>query len=415
MIRKSLIVKLFDGFTMQRWNDQLRPTELVEMDKQGHAACLAYFLARSIEEEEQIDMQMLMEQIVFHYLERIIITDIKPPVFSRISSNHSQYTSLRNFVKDMMLPYLEGLPPEFIQKFIYWCEHPYDKIDTLTYKILEIAKADATLWEFDLLVHANPNGFGITEIAHDMENLKNKHIELRRHLVGKLETKHIREESKTNLFTDENYSSYTQLVKMFGQMRFQVRWAQLYREPKTSVLGHSFYVALLSYFFSLSAGACSKRLYNNFFTAVFHDLPEVFTRDIISPLKRDIAGFGDLIKEIEQEEMERKFKMLIPEKLRSELFYFITDEFADQTMYDKKIKSYEDGIPAEFNQDKYNPRDGSLVRLSDYLGAYLEADMALNNGATSSEFITAKERIKMDYSTKKIAGLELKSLFLDFK
>ncbi|MGL5955783.1 MAG: HD domain-containing protein [Brevinema sp.] len=415
MIRKSLIVKLFDGFTMQRWNDQLRPTELVEMDKQAHAGCLAYFLARSIAEEEQIDMQVLIEQLIFHYLERIIITDIKPPVFSRIKSNDSQYRSLRNFVKNTVLPYLEGLPQEFIQNFVYWCEHPYDQVDTLTYKILEIAKADSTLWEFDLLVHANPNGFGISEIAHDMEILRNKHIELRRHLVGKLETKHIREENKTDLFADENYSSYTQLVKMFGQMRFQIRWAQLYREPKTSVLGHSFFVALLSYFFSLSAGACPKRIYNNFFTALFHDLPEVFTRDIISPLKMNIEGFGDLLKEIEREEMERKFKMLIPEKLRSELFYFINDEFADQTTQNEKTVIHQEGISQEFNQDSYNPKDGSIVRLSDQLGAYIEADMALGNGATSSEFITAKERIKMEYSTKKTAGLELNSLFLDFK
>ena len=68
MIRKSLIVKLFDGFTMQRWNDQLRPTELVEADKQAHSISLAYFLARSIEDEEDINMQDLIEQYVFRYL-----------------------------------------------------------------------------------------------------------------------------------------------------------------------------------------------------------------------------------------------------------------------------------------------------------------------------------------------------------
>ncbi len=415
MIRKSLISKLFEGFTMQRWNDQLRPTQLVEIDKQAHATCLAYFLARSIEDEEDIDMNELIELIVFHYLERIIVTDIKPPVFARIKSNDVQYEALRTFVKDSMLPYLEGIPEEFVQKFVNWCENPFQNTDTLTYKILEIAKADATLWEYELLKTANPNGFGMDDIAKDMQNLQNKHIELKRHLVKKLETKHIREENKTDLFSNENYSSYDQLVKMFGQMRFQVRWAQLHREPKTAVLGHSFFVALLSYFFSLSANACPKRIYNNFFTSIFHDLPEVFTRDIISPLKNNIEGLGELIKQIEHEEMNKKFKMLIPQTLIPELFYFIDDEFADLTIQNGREITHEEGISEEHNFDEFCPKDGTIVRLADQMAAFVEADMALANGATSSEFITAKERLKMKYSSQKIAGLNLNSLFLDFK
>ncbi len=415
MIRKSLIVKLFDGFTMQRWNDQLRPTELVEADKQAHSISLAYFLARSIEDEEDINMQDLIEQYVFRYLERIVITDIKPTVFSKIKSNDTQYRALRTFVKETMLPYLDGLPREFINRFIHWCDNPFENSNTLTRQIIDIARADATLWEFDLLKFANPSGFGMDELSNDMELLKNKHIELRRHLIAKLETKHIREENKTDLFTNENYSSYSQLVKMFGQMRFQVRWAQLHREPQTSVLGHSFYVGVLSYFFSLLSDACPKRIYNNFFTGIFHDLPEVFTRDVISPLKTNIPGLGNLLKEIEHEEMDRKFKMLIPEKLRAEMFYFIDEEFSDLTIQNDNITEHKNGIMAEFNKDKFNPRDGTIVRLSDHLAAYIEADMALCNGATSSDFINAKERIRETYSQKQIAGLDLKSLFLDFK
>lgn len=413
MIRKSLIMKLFDGFTMQRWNDQLRPTELVEVDKQAHSICLVYFLARVLEDEEQINMQELIEQCIFRYLERIIITDIKPPVLNRIKANETRYKALRKFVKETMLPYLDGLPDEFIQKFSFWCDHPEVNEDSLEHKLLDIARADATLWEFDLLKLANPEGFGLDDLANDMELLKNKHIELRRHLVRKLETKHIREENKINLFDNENYSSYGQLVKMFGQMRFQVRWAQLYRQPQTSVLGHSFYVAILSYFFSLLTNACPKRIYNNFFTGMFHDLPEVFTRDIISPLKTNIPGLGDLIKVIEREEMNKKFKRLIPECLREELFYFVDEEFLDFTVRDGKVVEHKESIVEEYNKDSFNPRDGTIVRLADHLGAYIEADMALNNGSTASEFIKAKEKIKDIYFKKKIAGLDVSSLFLD--
>lgn len=414
MIRKSLILKLFDGFTMQRWNDQLRPTELIEADKQAHALCLSYFLARAIEDEEKIDMQELIEHAVFRYLERIIITDIKPPVFKKIKANELQYKALRQFVKESMIPYLDGLPESFISRFSRWCDEP-EISDTLVSRIDEIARTDATLWEFSLLKNANPNGFGLNEIAEDMQQLRNKHLALRRHLIAKLETKHIRQENKEDLFSDENYSSYSQLVKMFGQMRFQIRWAQLHREPKTSVLGHSFYVAVITYFLSLSAGLCPKRIYNNFFTGLFHDLPEVFTRDIISPLKTNIHGLDKLIKNIEQEEMDKKFKQLIPERLRAELFYFIDEEFTDFTIQNGEIITHINGIPNEFDHEQYHPRDGSLVRLADHLGAFVEADMALKNGATAADFINAKERIMENYSKKKIVGLDLKALFLDFR
>jgi putative hydrolase of HD superfamily len=74
-------------------------------------------------------------------------------------------------------------------------------------------------------------------------------------------------------------------IDLCGQLRFQLRWSYLHRIPKTSVLGHMLIVAVLSYLFSLEIGACRKRCYNNYFTGLFHDLPEVLTRDIVHPVK----------------------------------------------------------------------------------------------------------------------------------
>lgn len=54
-------------------------------------------------------------------------------------------------------------------------------------------------------------------------------------------------------------------------------------------------VAILSYFYSLKVGACKKRLENNFYCALFHDLPESLTRDIISPVKYGVEGLNDII------------------------------------------------------------------------------------------------------------------------
>ena len=65
------------------------------------------------------------------------------------------------------------------------------------------------------------------------------------------------------------------------------------RIPETSVAGHMLIVALLTYLLSLQMNPCQKRKYNNFFAGLFHDMPEVLTRDIISPVKNSIDGLGD--------------------------------------------------------------------------------------------------------------------------
>ena len=67
--------------------------------------------------------------------------------------------------------------------------------------------------------------------------------------------------------------------------------------PETFVMGHMLVVAILSYFMSLELdNPCRKRLENNFFSGLFHDLPEVLTRDIVSPVKNSVKGLDSIIK-----------------------------------------------------------------------------------------------------------------------
>ena len=95
-IRKSLLQLIFSGSFMKRWNDKLRPMELVEVDKQGHKMILAFVLyilnAKKVPEKERND---LAEDIIlggiFDYLYRLVITDIKPPIFYKIKANPAHY------------------------------------------------------------------------------------------------------------------------------------------------------------------------------------------------------------------------------------------------------------------------------------------------------------------------------------
>ena len=95
-IRKSLLQFIFSGANMRRWNDKLRPVELFELDKQAHKMIVAFLLwqqnATHLSEEEHRRMGIdIIEGGIFDYFYRLIITDIKPPVFYRIKANKEHY------------------------------------------------------------------------------------------------------------------------------------------------------------------------------------------------------------------------------------------------------------------------------------------------------------------------------------
>jgi putative hydrolase of HD superfamily len=76
-------------------------------------------------------------------------------------------------------------------------------------------------------------------------------------------------------------------------------------------------VAVLTYMVTreLDSAACEKRIRNNFYGALFHDLPEALTRDIISPVKGIDNSLKELISDIEQELIENMIYPILPKKM----------------------------------------------------------------------------------------------------
>jgi len=153
---------------------------------------------------------------------------------------------------------------------------------------------------------------------------------------------------------------FRNFIDLCGQLRFQSRWAHLHRIPKTSVLGHSLYVAILSYLFSLEIKACPRRCVNNYITGLFHDLPEVLTRDIISPVKRSVEGLSELIKGYEKErngpggvraaarEVARRVRDVLRARVR---------ELRHGGRVLTPVSAAD--LQEKYNEDVYNAKDGS--------------------------------------------------------
>ncbi len=396
MIRKALMLKLFDAAYMQRWNDKLRPVELIELDKQAHKMIIAYFLARFEGDEggQTVDWIEMIEGGIFELLQRIVITDLKPPIFYKIKEDLKKYRMLNEWVFDELKPVLSSLGKPFCRRFQ---DHFGNGDDTPAKRILSAAHFLATKWEFAIIERANPGGYDIDDIRNDIERKLGRFSDLK---------------GIAALARERRYRNFIDLA---GQLRFQTRWAHLHRIPKTSVLGHSLYVAMLSYLFSLEIGACPRRCVNNFLTGLFHDLPEVLTRDIISPVKRSVEGLSELIKEYEKEQLEKEVYRLIPEIWLPDFLMFAEREFETFATIDGKLTpTTSEEISAKYNEDVFNPKDGDLVKGADNLAAFVEAYVGIRNGSVSQDLQLARFNIKEANQGKTVAGFDFGGIYSDF-
>ncbi len=117
MIRKALLLKFFDAAYMQRWNDKIRPIELIELDKQAHKMVIAYFLGKFEEDKQGFNWIDIIEGGIFELLQRIVITDLKPPIFYKIKGDASKYKQLNEWVYKELEFILSPLGRDFCERF----------------------------------------------------------------------------------------------------------------------------------------------------------------------------------------------------------------------------------------------------------------------------------------------------------
>ena len=394
MIRKSLLLRIFDAAYIQRWNDRVRPGEFVEIDKQAHKMVIAYFLGKFEEETAGFSWVEIIKGGLFELLQRIVLTDLKPPIFYRIKDDKLKYRQLNEWVYQELEPVLTPLGRDFCAIFRNYF---FDETDNINRRILNASHFYATKWEFDIIEKVHPQSFEMDTIKKRLQEKQDEYQDLK---------------GMEQLVMHDRYRHF---LDMCGQLRFQIRWANLHRVPKTSVMGHSLFVALLSYLFSLEIMACSRRCVNNYFTGLFHDLPEVLTRDIISPVKRSIEGLSDLIKGYEREQMEREVYRLIPKAWHGDIRTFTEGEFESiVSVNGETLRTSSDEINERYNDNLYNPRDGELVKAADSLAAFIEASVAIRNGSTSQGLVEAKLAIKSKFEKVTIAGINFGEIYADF-
>ena len=74
-----------------------------------------------------------------------------------------------------------------------------------------------------------------------------------------------------------------------------------------------------------------------------------------------------------------------------------------------------DIINEKYNDDKFNPIDGQIIRGCDHLSAYIEAYMSLSYGIKSEQITSGYEHLSQRYKNKIIGGIDFGKVFEYFK
>lgn len=396
IINHIFFKELFQGFHIQRWNDRIRPMDLIEIDKHSHKMMIAYVLAKYEEERENINWNRLILYGIFELLRRLAISDIKSPIYAQITKKPEVFKKLNEYVYKKYNSVFNS--PELIKEFekFLFDEQNYECIES---NLLSAAHIYASIWEFKIIEFSNPNNYQIERIRKELDD----RMDPFRELIG---IKKLVEPYPVKHFVD-----------LFGYLRFQYRWAHLPRIPRTSVLGHSLFVAIISYFFVRSQEACYKRLYNAFWGGLFHDLPETVTRDIISPVKTSSQEIDELIKAIEVDLSQKEIYPLVEQQWIDELKYFTINEFKNKIIIENEIRllNSTSDINEKFNDDIFNPYDGQLIRSADHLAAFMEAWHSCKSGIKNDELIQAMKKIRLQYQDTKLGVIDFNEFYNNFE
>lgn len=400
-MEKNLILKIFEGFSIQRWNDLIRPFELVEMDKAGEKMVLAYIIGK-VEENKgnKIDWHWIIYASLFDLLRKIALCDIKAPVQQMLKKEFpEEYLRLNEWV---LSQYSNLMDKKLFSEF---SDYVYAKSGTTTIsdelkktvRVYEAAHKFATIRELEMI-----------SVVNEKERLADIKTELEEQIQPYLEF-----EGLQKLMTHQK--AFRFLLKI-EQLRFQTRWNQTPRVPATSVLGHCFYVAIMTLLLGRESNPkmCRQRVINNFFSALFHDLPESVTRDIISPVKQATDDLPNIVKKIENEIVSKELVPLMEDFFVNQVIYFTTDEFSNR-IQDKagkiQIVSYEE-LNENYNDDKFQPVDGKLVRICDHLSALMEANISIKHGITSEHLEVGLDATVNHYEKNQVInGINVNDFF----
>lgn len=343
------------GVTTLRWNNLPRIEEFTILDNIGLRLHIALLLAKiETSRGSQVDEELILKKILFSTFPKLILSDI--------SYEFKKYITEIN--PDIM-DEVTRKAYDFLLSFDFSEEIKQDILSTLdTHSELE-----------DRIVKTSRLYASYLETTYNASVFEYDYRDSMRTLNQAIIQEKAKFHSFQELFEDNSYHKYLLLIRRLVHAK---RWNQNKRKYPISVMAHLVIVAFIGYILQIIEQSNGDQFDLTLMLkrALFHDIPESITGDIITPTKRIVPHFKAILVEAEERMLEKNFFPIIPEVAREEFSRLMTDE---------------------------SSRESKLIKHADDLCMLLETLMEINAGDDIF-------RGRYDAVKSKLNGIESKSV-----
>ena len=365
----TLLKLLFSKWlTIKRWNNFPRIEDVTPLDNTGFVIHTALFLAHLEEKEwNKVDKEFIIKKIIFELFNSLVLADINSWTRDYISK-----------IDSTIIGKLEKKVQEFLFSFEWWDfikedmnNISKDNSKTLENKIISVSKKFAWLQE------ASVNSRVFLDTYDVPLNQIKKFLEK--------ESKELK--SLNSLLDSSNYKKYLLHIR---RLSHSMRWAGKQRNYPISVMSHLVIITFISYIlWNIENQNGNKTdILDMMLRSIYHDIPEFITWDIITPTKKAIPWFTDILEKVEHKMMDDYFFIYISPGYKNEISSYMLDPFS--------WKNWE------------------LAKQADILSALLES--RIERDSWNIDFTDIYKNIKQNLNKSKFYSTNqfLKNILIDF-
>ncbi|QFR38729.1 HD domain-containing protein [Candidatus Gracilibacteria bacterium 28_42_T64] len=350
MVGKILKLMFTRGLSMKRWNNFPRIEDVSHLDNIGYKVHIALFLAY-LEEKNgtSVDREFLIKRIIFNSFRGLVISDIHSGTRDYIMEIDSDIFS--EIEKKAYIAIFEKEAPSHIKEDMENTIN--DNSKTIELDIIFAAKKYAAYRE--CLVNE--------KVYSDMYEVPLKG------LIISLEKQRKKLKSLDILLGNDNYIKFLSHIR---RLSHSLRWNQEKRMFPVSVMSHLVIITFISYVLGKieNDNGGNYNILELMLKSIYHDIPEAITGDIITPTKKSVSGFEEVLERVEIKMMD------------DYLFYYVEDDYKE--------------LVSDYMLQPFEGDHGVLSKKADILSALFEAKVEVNNGATNFYDIYRKIKKKVN-------------------
>lgn len=308
-------------------------------------------------EEIKIDILYVFKKIIVSSFETLILSDINSDLQRRIINRNGWiYDKLVKKVQDFLTN--QDVNENIKNDISYIYENQTNPKYVREHEIIEFSKLWVAYYEayFSAKIYPDMYEWVLKNIESRLDNTKYS-----------LLLKYLNINNTSN--------DLEKFLLNIRRLQSNFRWNRMKRIYPISVMAHSYITFFIAYVAGKTEEYSDEKLLDIMTRALFHDVPESITGDIVSPTKKAVPGFAELLGDIELEMLEEY------------LFIHIS-------WFDFKADL------AKMMLEPFSGEDWKIVKMCDIFSALFESKLEVQNSEEFSKiYIDVKRKLRA-YNTK---------------